>query len=65
VEVGVDQVLEQLRSEDRRRQELEQHQAQLVAQARELGASWAQLGRVLGRTGQAVSMRYGPAAGGT
>jgi hypothetical protein len=63
VEVGVDQVLEQLRTEARRRQQLEERQAQLVAQGRELGASWAQLGLALGRTGQAVSMRYGSAGG--
>lgn len=46
-------------AEDRRR--LDERQSELVRQARAEGVAWAEIGRLLGVTGQAVSQRYGRA----
>lgn len=43
----------------RDRDALERRQERLVAAARRDGMAWAEIGRRLGRTGQAVQMRYG------
>lgn len=45
----------------RRRRALDVQQAQLVARARAENVGWAEIGRRLGVTGQAVQMRYGRA----
>lgn len=48
-----------LRAAPRRRQQLDAEQERLVHQGRALGLSWADMGRLLGVTGEAVAMRYG------
>lgn len=41
-----------------RRRELDEVEARLVEQLRAVGVTWAVIGRALGVSGQAVSMRY-------
>lgn len=47
-----------LREGLKRRHELDAEQARLVHEGRAVGLSWVELGRLLGVSGQAVSMRY-------
>ncbi len=53
------QPIDRLRQITLQRRLLDQDQRLQVALARDDGASWADIGRALGRTAQAVSMRYG------
>ncbi len=53
------QPLDRLRQIALQRRLLDEDQRLQVALARDGGASWADIGRALGRTARAVSMRYG------